>query len=306
MFASLQRPVLGPLHELIVRGSWDYRLEFQLDLAHPDSVDFNADMIPHDLQIDEARSRLKVVSLDGPFVGTIHLPHDRVVQRELSPANPHFRTIDELDSLLVHAVVTNEDGGFFRHHGFNTDAVKASIAANLRAGAYKRGAGTITMQLVRNLYLGHERTLARKAQEVTLTWVLEHLTYTSKRRLLEIYLNIIEWGPEVHGADEAAAYYFGTTAKKLTLAQSLFLTTVIPAPTRWKYRFDRDGALRPFERAQMHFIGRAMVSKGWLTESELPPADSLTVTLTGPARDVLFPRADAVATPPDSIAAPRH
>jgi len=297
VFASLPAPVLGPLRDLAVNGAWDYRLTFALDLAHPDDVSFDADVIPHGLQIDDERSRLHLVSLEDPFVARIHLPHDRIVERDLSDANPHFLTLDRMDSILVHAVVTNEDGGFFRHHGFNTEAVKASIAANLRAGAYKRGAGTITMQLARNLYLGHERTLSRKGQEVTLAWILEHLSYVTKRRLLEIYLNIIEWGPDVHGADEAASYYFGTTAKRLTVAQSLFLTTVIPAPTKWKYRFAKDGTLRPFERAEMHFIGRAMVAKGWLTESELPAADSLAVEITGPARAVLFPDAATAGGP---------
>src|SRR5207247_10808386 len=128
--------------------------------------------------------------LDASFNATFHLPGVRIATHELSPANPHFRTLDQIDSLLVHAVITNEDGGFFRHRGFNVEAVKGAIAENLRAGAYRRGAGTITMQLVRNLYLGHERTLSRKAQEVALAWVLEPLTGISKRRLLEIYLNI--------------------------------------------------------------------------------------------------------------------
>src|SRR5204862_4845476 len=124
----------------------------------------------------------------------------------------HYRPLPEIDSLLVHAVVTNEDGAFFRHRGFNTEAVKGAIAENLAAGAYRRGAGTITMQLMRNLYLGHERTLARKAQEVVLAWVLEHLAGVSKQRLLEIYMNIIEWGPGICGADEATHFYFGRHA----------------------------------------------------------------------------------------------
>jgi membrane peptidoglycan carboxypeptidase len=192
-------------------------------------------------------------------------------------------------------VLINEDGGFFRHHGFNTEAVRGAIADNIRAGAYRRGAGTITMQLVRNLYLGHARTLSRKGQEVVLSWVLEHLVRLDKRRILEIYLNIIEWGPGVHGADEAAHYYFGRDASRLTPDQALFLTTVIPAPTKWRYRFDAAGELRPFERAQMHFIGRAMVKKGWLAEGELPAADSLRVEITGAARELLLPGKGAAA-----------
>ncbi len=286
---SLPRPLLGPLPEAGVRGSWDYRLGFRLDVSRPDSVDFHADVIPHGLTLDPDRSRLNLLALDQPFVAGIHLPHGRVAMRDLSPANPHFRPLEAIDSMLVYAVLTNEDGSFFQHHGFNPEAVKGAIAANIRAGAYRRGAGTITMQLARNLYLGHERTLSRKAQEVALAWILENLTYVTKRRMLEIYLNVIEWGPGVHGADEAARYYFGRDAGHLTVDQALFLATVIPSPAKWRYRFDAGGAMRPFERAQMHFIGRAMVKKGWLAAQDLPAADSLSVEIAGPAREMLMP-----------------
>ena len=194
---------------------------------------------------------------------------------------------------LKRAAVVAEDGGFFRHHGFNLEAVRGAISENLRAGAYRRGAGTITMQLARNLYLGHERTLSRKAQEVVLAWVLEHLTGVSKERLLEIYLNIVEWGPGVHGAAEATHYYFGRDPARLTPAQALFLTTLLPAPNRWRSRFDKDGQLRAATRAQMRFIGRAMAGKGWLDPASLPAAESLQVEIEGPARAVLFPEGAA-------------
>jgi hypothetical protein len=287
--ASLPAAVLGPLSGLAVRGWYAYRVSLDLDLAHPDSVGFSADVVPHGLQIDAAATRLDLLSLDQPFVARIHLPRDRIVERDLSEANPHFRPLTDIDTLLVHAVVANEDGAFFRHRGFNAEAVRGAIAENARAGAYRRGAGTITMQLVRNLYLGHARTLSRKAQEVVLAWVLEHLTQITKERMLEIYFNIIEWGPGVHGADEAARYYFDHDAGRLTPDEALFLATVVPAPSKWRYRFDPTGALRPFARAQMHFIGRAMIAKGWLSPEALPAAESLRVDLRGPARDVIFP-----------------
>jgi hypothetical protein len=299
LVAGLPAPMLGPLPRAGVVGSWDYRLGFQLDVSQPDSVDFHADVIAHGLSLDPDRGRLGLLALDQPFTAEIHLPRGRIVVRDLSPTNPNFRPLEAIDSLLVHAVLTNEDGGFYGHGGFNTDAVKSAIADNIRAGAYRRGAGTITMQLVRNLYLGHERTLSRKAQEVALAWILEHLTWTTKARLLEIYLNIIEWGPGVHGADEAARYYFGRDAGRLTVDQALFLATVIPAPTKWRYRVDGAGALRPFERAQMHFIGRAMVKKGWLRAEDLPPPDSLHVEIAGPARALLAPERAAA---PDTTA----
>ena len=298
--SSLPRMMLGPLLDLSVRGSFDYRISFDLDVSAPDSVRFDADVIPHGLALDPAHTRLNLAELSGPFVARIHLPRDRIVIRDLSPANTHFRPLEAIDSLLTHAVLTNEDGGFFRHHGFNTEAVRGAIADNIRAGAYRRGAGTITMQLVRNLYLGHARTLSRKAQEVVLSWVLEHLVRLDKRRILEIYLNIIEWGPDVFGADEATHFYFGHDAGRVSVDEALFLATVVPAPTKWRYRFDAAGELRPFERAQMHFIGRAMVARGWLDPAQLPDRDVLRVELRGPAREALFPR-DPTALNSDNV-----
>lgn len=286
---SLPPAVLGPLLDVGVRGSWDYRVALDLDLARPDSVRFEADVVPHQLVLDPARTSLRLLGLNEPFVAVVLLPRGARSVRELSVNNPHFRTLDTISPDLVHAVVTNEDGGFFHHRGFNTEAMKQAIAANLKAGAYRRGAGTITMQLARNLYTGHARTLSRKGQEIVLAWILEHLAGVSKERLLEIYLNIIEWGPGIHGADEAARFYFDRDAHDLTLDQSLFLSTVIPSPSRWRGRLDSNGTARRYVKAQMHFIGRAMVAKGWLPPEALPPADSLRVELAGPARASFFP-----------------
>jgi hypothetical protein len=281
---SAPRALLGPLQDLAVAGRFDYTAALDLDFSRPDSVRLEADVTPHGLALDRARTRLAITALDQPFTAHIHLPHDRIELRDLSAANPHFVPLAELDSTLVHAVLINEDGAFFLHHGFNLPAVRRSIADNIHAAGWRRGAGTITMQLVRNLYLGHERTLSRKGQEVVLAWVLEHLTGVSKSRMLEIYLNIIEWSPASCGADEAAHYYFGHDARRVSLEEALFLATVLPAPEKWRYRFASDGSLRPFERAQMHFIGRAMVNRGWLDERLLPPTDSLRLELRGPAR----------------------
>ena len=288
---SIPGPLLGPLAQLSLEGSFDYRLDLDLDVARPDSVALTVDVVPHGLALNANGTHLPILGLDEPFTAVIHLPHGRTAERELSRDNPFYRPLEGIDSTLVLAVVANEDGGFFRHRGFNLDAVRGAIAENLRAGAYRRGAGTITMQLARNLFLGHQRTLSRKAQEVVLAWVLEHLTGLSKERLLEIYLNIVEWGPGVHGIGEAAHYYFDRDPAHLTPAEALFLTTLLPSPAKWRYRLDRDGALRASTRAQMHFIGRAMAAKGWLDPAALPAAEALEIEITGPARAELFPEA---------------
>ena len=299
--ASLPGAVLGPLTGLAVRGSFDWRVRFDLDLGHPDSVDFDADVVSHGLALDPARSRLDLMQLHGPFVAAIHLPHDRIVYRTLSDANPFYRPLERIDPRLAYAVVTNEDGGFFHHRGFNTEAIRLATAENLKAGSYRRGAGTITMQIARNLWLGHRRTLSRKAQEVVLAWVLEHLTGLSKERLLEIYLNIIEWGPGVHGAAEATRFYFDEDPAQVTVDEALFLTTLVPSPTRWRGRFQADGSLRRWTRAQMHFIGRAMVGRGWLAAEVLPPSDAMHVELRGQARAILQPVVRPDTTRRDSL-----
>jgi membrane peptidoglycan carboxypeptidase len=93
----------------------------------------------------------------------------------------------------------------------------------------------------------------------------------------------------VHGADEATRYYFDDDAGFVTTDRALFLSTVVPAPKKWRYRFDGNGELKSFARAQMHYIGRKMVEKGWLAPESLPPADALRVDLRGPALEVIAP-----------------
>jgi hypothetical protein len=292
---SLPPAVLGPLTDLSCRGSWDWRASVDVDVSQPDSARFTANVIPHGLELGSDGSHLQLGALSGPFIAEIHVPREGVVTRDLSPANPHFRTLDRISPLLQYALLTNEDGGFYHHRGFNTEAIQMAMAANLRSGTFKRGAGTITMQLARNLFLGHQRTLSRKGQEVVLAWVLEHLTGLSKERLLEIYLNIIEWGPGVHGADEAARFYFDEDAADVTLEQALFLTVVVPSPTHWKNRLDASGELRPWARAQMVFIAKKMVTRGWLTPEQVPDAEALHVRLRGAAAEAFAPR-DSTAT----------
>ncbi len=285
---SLPRAVLGPLADLAVSGSWDWHASLDVNVAEPDSARFTADVIPHALQLGESDARLRLGRLSEPFQAEIHVPRG-IVYRDLSDANPNFRPIERISPLLRYALLTNEDGGFYRHRGFNTEAIELAMAANLRAGSFKRGAGTVTMQLGRNLFLGHRRTLARKGQEVVLAWVLEHLTGLSKDRLLEIYLNIIEWGPGVHGAAEASRFYFDKDPADLTVDEALFLTVLVPSPSRWRTRVDAHGELRPWARAQMAFIARKMADHGWLAPEQVPDATALRVTLRGAAAQVFTP-----------------
>jgi hypothetical protein len=298
---ELPPAVLGPLSGLVLHGSFDYRLDCRVDFTHLDEAALRGDVIPHGLWLDPVASRPSFDELEHPFTAQLHLPGGRMAERVVGPANPYFVPLAELPADLVSALLANEDAAFFQHRGFSLDAMREALAVNLRRGRFVRGAGTVTMQLVRNLYLGHERSLARKAQEVALTWLLENLTLVSKERLLEIYLNVIEWAPGVQGVGEAARFYFDKDARRLTLDEALFLTVVVPSPRLWRYRFDREtGALRRGARQQMHFIARAMVRKGWLAPERLPASpDDFKLELRGQAREILFPP----PVPADSLGA---
>jgi membrane peptidoglycan carboxypeptidase len=139
------------------------------------------------------------------------------------------------------ALLTTEDGGFRRHHGFDSEAIKNSIREDLRRKKFVRGASTISMQLAKNLYLGKEKTLSRKVEEALLTMLLE--AKLSKNDLLEIYLNIVELGPGIYGIEQAADYYFDESAKELSLGQALYLASILPDPTRT--HFEPDGRISP-------------------------------------------------------------
>jgi monofunctional biosynthetic peptidoglycan transglycosylase len=136
-----------------------------------------------------------------------------------------------ISSQVKRAVVAAEDSGFTQHDGIDWEAIEKAARDNLRKGKIKRGGSTITMQLAKNLFLSSERSFVRKGQEVVLTGMLELVH--DKRRILELYLNVAEWGVGVFGIEAAAQHYFGIPAAALTTEQSAWLAAILPAPRRY-------------------------------------------------------------------------
>ena len=149
---------------------------------------------------------------------------------ELGPANPGYVPLGELPDHVVRAVTTAEDAGFFGHQGFDFAELLDAAAAAAQAGRMVRGGSTISQQLAKNLFLPRDRTLARKAREALVTIGLE--ASLPKARLLELYLNLVEWGPGLHGIGPAARHYFGVDARRLSPRQACFLAAIIPSPNR--------------------------------------------------------------------------
>ncbi len=135
---------------------------------------------------------------------------------------------DQIAPSLKRAVIAAEDANFTEHDGVDWDAIERAYDQNLTRGRIVRGGSTITMQLAKNLFLSGDRSYVRKAQELAITYMLESMM--SKDRILEIYLNVAEWGNGVFGCEAAARHYYGTGAGRLSAPQSARLAAMLPRP----------------------------------------------------------------------------
>ncbi len=188
----------------------------------------------------------------GPFDHQVLEPDGSTFQMTTGPGTEAWTPIAEISPFLVHAVLAHEDASFFRHEGFATWAIREALIRDLEAGRYVAGGSTITMQLVKNVFLHREKTLARKIQEVLLTWWLE--THVEKEQLLELYLNVIEYGPGVYGIRHAAEHYFGRSPADLSPAESAFLALILPNPPQFHEMYDEDEIPRSFRNRIASFV----------------------------------------------------
>jgi monofunctional biosynthetic peptidoglycan transglycosylase len=143
--------------------------------------------------------------------------------------NQHWVPLAGISPWLRQAVVNSEDARFFEHEGIDVEQTKIALTNAVEDGRFRRGASTITQQLAKNLWLGEERTLWRKLREAILARRLESL---GKRRILELYLNVAEWGDGIYGADAAARVWFNKPAAELLPEESAILTAMLPAPRK--------------------------------------------------------------------------
>ena len=154
---------------------------------------------------------------------------------------------------LRQAVVGAEDAAFFTHEGFDWEGIKEAAKYNIEAGELKRGGSTITQQLAKNLYLSSERSLFRKAREALITRSLEQ--QLTKERILELYLNVAEWGQGVYGAEAAARHHFKKSAHDLTPDEAAWLAAILPSPRRYDPIRKTAALIRRHERI-LHRINR--------------------------------------------------
>lgn len=294
---SLPEGLFSHFKGMETMGTFNYRLDFVYNENKPQELVFESILNKSNLRIVKY-GEANLSKLNGDFVYT-PIEKGRPQRPVLvSTANPNYTPLAQLSPYLRKCVLTTEDPSFFYHRGFIDEAFRQSIIKNIRKRKFARGASTISMQLVKNVFLTREKTLSRKMEEILLVYILENNRISSKERMLEVYFNIIEWGPNVYGIGEASQFYFQKRPSELTLNECLFLATIIPRPKGFMWRFGKDGNLKEFASKQFTFLTNLMMRRALLE-----PADTAylgqPIVITGPAKGFIKISADTLQT--DSI-----
>ena len=190
--------------------------------------DLGLEHLPRDIDVRRLNNGFRFTFVDG--IGE---------RRELTvgAANPRWVALEDISEMMTASILNTEDQSFFRNGGFNWFQMRSVIARALEEMELGRGASTISMQLVKNVFLSRERELGRKFSELFLTYWMNE--FVPKERVLEVYLNIIEFGPGINGIAEAAEHYFGKLPIDLTLGECVFLVSIVPGPRRYHYFYEQ-------------------------------------------------------------------
>lgn len=282
LFGSLPHGLFENLEGIRVAGNLSYDFGLDADLACPDSLQFHSDLRPEHFRI-LGYGTTNLSKMSEEFEYTAYEDEMPVRTFPVGPSWNHFLPLDSVPQLMRMAVLQSEDGGFFYHQGFLPDAIRQAMAYDLKARRFARGGSTISMQLVKNVFLNRRKNIARKLEEALIVWLIEQNRLTSKERMFEVYLNIAEWGPRIYGLLEASEFYFGKRPSQLTLEECIYLASIIPKPKHFRSSFDASGRLKENQEGHFRLVARRMAAKGVILEEAAEGIDLSRVVLTGEA-----------------------
>ncbi len=285
LFSSLPRGLFANLDGLQTAGTLSYRFRLAIDFARVDSLVFESSLQAKNFRI-LSYGETDLRKMNEPFLYTVYENGKPVRSFEVGESNPQFRRFAEIARWLPLAILQSEDAGFFHHGGFIPSAIRESLVQDLKERRFARGGSTLSMQLVKNVFLNRRKTMTRKLEEILIVWLIEGQRLTSKERMFEVYLNIIEWGPGIYGAAEAAHFYFGKEPSALTLSESIFLASIIPMPKQVRYWFD-GLRLKPHADDYFRLITARLVDRGLIAPEEAEGVSPAAVRITGPAGEYL-------------------
>jgi len=265
--------VLGAIPEQLVpallqfelAGKFQASVDADIDYARLEDLALDASLGMDGCRVKRTPPHAMPQRLAAGFTHRVQMRDGQEREVELFAGSSSFTPLEQISPYMVAAVLTTEDGGFWRHRGFLPSQFEVALRRNLSEDRIRLGASTITMQMVKNVLLSHERTLGRKLQEMFLTWFVE--TSLTKERILELYLNAIEYGPGIYGITDASRHYFGKPPLELTPPEAAYLALMLPSPVRRHVHYCR-GELSPAFRVKLHRILSIMHERQRLSDLE--------------------------------------
>lgn len=265
LFGSLPTGLFGNLEGIQTSGELAYRFLLDVDFALLDSLKLESELAERDFKIIRY-GRTDLEKMSKEFVYTAYEEGEPVRSFPVGPSWEHFAPLDSISPYLQMSVLQSEDGAFYYHRGFLPKAMREALIHDLKVRRFARGGSTITMQLVKNVFLNRNKNIARKLEEALIVWLIETGKLTSKERMYEVYLNIAEWGPLVYGAHEAADYYFNKRPSQLTVEESIFLASIVPKPKHFRSSFTGDMKLKESLAGYYRLIADRLKEKGLISE----------------------------------------
>ncbi|WBO82941.1 transglycosylase domain-containing protein [Hymenobacter yonginensis] len=280
-FAALPEGMFNTLEGMQGSGTLQYRMHLDLDMNQVDSLEFSSSLTPNNFRITRmGREDLNQLNQDFRYTA-YNDKGDSIKTFKVGATNPDFVPYGEVSDYLKAAIMTAEDPRFLSHKGFMEKAFVKSAIQNIKEKRFARGGSTISMQLVKNVFLTRQKTVTRKIEEALIVWLIENTRLVSKERMFEVYLNIIEWGPKIYGVKEAAEFYYAKEPSELNLSESLYMASIIPRPRRYQMSFNQYGEMRSAARYFHRLIADLMLQKGLISEGA---RNTLSYSLSFPGR----------------------
>jgi hypothetical protein len=264
MLASAPEGLLPLLAGVRMSGTFGLEGSLRFDTRKPRDTTARW-RLESDCRIAAAPARILPDRFRGSFYYDVTSETGTPMRIVVGPGTASWVPLFAISRYMELAVLLCEDGRFWNHHGFDQGAIKNALKEDLRVGRFLLGASTISMQTAKNLYLRRDKTVSRKLQEVVLTMLLEQ--QLSKEQILELYLNVIEYGPGIYGVGPAAEHYFASPPSQLTLGQALFLASILPNP-RVRH-FGADAKLSRGWTGYVHRLMQIAHDRKWITDEEL-------------------------------------
>jgi hypothetical protein len=295
---ALPAPLRADLPGLEFDGSVDFSVAFDVDFRNLAETIFELDATSR-CRVVAADGSIQMERLRGTFRHEIVLPDGRTETVVTGPGSPDWVPLSQISPYMVAAVITTEDARFFRHSGVSISDLRQAIVRDLRAGRFAYGGSTIDMQVVKNVFLDREKTVARKLQELILTWWMDQAL--TKSQIMELYLNVIEYGPRIYGIGPAARAMFGRTPADLSPLEAIYLAKCLPDPLS-RYRMYQNDSVPAGWRARLDRLLGLMYSKGDLDEYEFQAAVHDQLDFWHPGEPLPAPRYGG--QPPTSVIEP--